>query len=149
MITFVPAIDVSAEVEISGAPADVAAVMFDAAREPEWIKAVTAVEVIDPALKPGARVRRTGAFLGHDIAWTTEVTTIHFPHVLTMQIADGPFVGTVYFSIQRSPGGSVARIRNAGELKKMGFVPASLISGPLQSALAADLQRLKALVEKT
>ena len=48
-------IDVAADIEIAAAPADIAAVMFDPAREPEWIGTVTGVTVIDPALAVGAR----------------------------------------------------------------------------------------------
>ena len=140
-------LDVSVEVEIAASPADIAAVMFDPAREPEWMKAVTSVEVIDPALVRGARVRHRGTFLGRDLDWTTEVDTVHFPHVLALRISEGPFVGTVRYEIQRSGGGSVARIRNVGEPASLGFLPAAMIASPMRAALAADLDRLKALVE--
>jgi hypothetical protein len=136
------------EIEIAAAPADVAGVMFDPQREPEWMKAVTGVELIDPALEPGARVRRTGSFLGKTFAWTTEVETVHFPHLLTLRVVDGPFVGLVRYDIQRSVGGSRVRIRNVGEPSKLNFVPAGLVTAPMRSALTADLERLKHLVEK-
>jgi uncharacterized membrane protein len=140
-------IDVSVETDIAASPADIAGVMFDAQREPEWMKAVTGVELIDPALEPGARVRRTGSFLGQKFQWTTQVEAVHFPHLLTLRIVDGPLVGTVRYDIQRSGGGSRVRIRNVGEPKDLGFLPASLIAGPVRTALEADLQRLKAIVE--
>jgi uncharacterized membrane protein len=140
-------IDVTAQIEIAAAPADVAAVMFDPQREPEWMKVVLGVELLDPALAPGARVRRKGSLMGHEFQWTTEVEAIHFPHVLTLRIVDGPFEGTVFYQIQRSAGGSTVKIRNVGDAKGFGFVPASLISGPMQTAIAADLDRLKAVVE--
>jgi len=92
-------------------------------------------------------VKRKGNVLGHEFQWTTEVETIHFPHVLTLRIVEGPFVGTVSYQIQRSAGGSTVRIRNAGEAAGFGFVPAALIAGPMQTALNADLDRLKAIVE--
>jgi uncharacterized membrane protein len=141
-------VDVSAELEIRGEPTDVASVMFDPAREPEWMNAVKTVEVIDKAIKPGARVRRTGSVLGHDIEWTTEVVNFQFPHRLMLKIADGPFVGTVTYEIGRSGSGSIARIRNVGEPKST-LVPAALIAGPMRAAMAADLERLKAIVEGT
>lgn len=141
-------VDVSAEIDILADPTDVAAVMFDPAREPEWMKAVTGVEVIDPALVPGAKVRHTGTALGTTLSWVTEVETVHFPHVLTLKIADGPFVGSVRYEVQRSPGGTRARIRNVGAPRGASFVPTSLIAGPLQSALNASLARLKEIVER-
>jgi len=141
------AIDVSVEIEIAAAPADIAAVMFDPQREPEWMKEVTGVEIIDPALTPGARVRRRANVMGQEIGWTTEVEAVHFPHVLTLRVVDAPVVGTISYQIQRSPGGSTVRIRNVGESKKFGFLPSGLIAGPMKSALSANLERLKTIVE--
>jgi uncharacterized protein YndB with AHSA1/START domain len=141
-------IDLTVETEIAAAPADVAAVMFDPQREPEWMSAITTVEIVDAALQPGARVRRKASFMGRDLDWTTEVEAVHFPHVLKLKIADGPFTGTVSYQIQRSAGGSTVRIHNQGETTKFGFLPASLVEAPMRSALAADLARLQARVEK-
>jgi uncharacterized membrane protein len=142
------AVNVTAEIEIAAAPADVAAVMFDPQREPEWMSAVKTVEIVDAALQPGARVRRTASFMGKEIAWTTEVEAVHFPHVLKLRIADGPFTGFVSYQIQRGGIGSVARIQNQGETTKLGFLPAAMVEGPMRKAMAGDLERLKALVEK-
>jgi uncharacterized membrane protein len=122
--------------------------MFDPVREPEWIKAVTSVDVIDPALAPGARVRHNGELLGQSLSWTTEVEAVHFPHVLALKVADGPFVGTVRYDVQRSAAGTRVRIRNVGSPKGLGFLPASMIAGPMRAVLAADLERLKELVER-
>ena len=143
-----PSVDVTAETEIAAAPADVAAVMFDPQREPEWMSAVKTVEVIDAALRPGARVRRTASLMGQEIGWTTEVEAVHFPHLLRLRIADGPFTGTVLYQIQRSAGGSLVRVRNEGQTSKLAFLPSALIEGPMRSAMNADLARLKAIVEK-
>jgi uncharacterized protein YndB with AHSA1/START domain len=142
-------IDVTVETEIAAAPADVAAVMFDPQREPEWMSAIKTVEIVDAALQPGARVRRTASFMGRDLGWTTEVEAVHFPHVLKLKIADGPFTGTVSYQIQRSAGGSMVRVHNQGQTTMLGLLPSSLVEGPMRSALAADLARLKAIVEKS
>jgi hypothetical protein len=103
------------------------------------MSAITTVEIVDAALQPGARVRRKASFMGRDLDWTTEVEAVHFPHVLKLKIADGPFTGTVSYQIQRSAGGSTVRIHNQGETTKCGFLPASLVEAPMRSALAADL----------
>ena len=143
-----PAVDVTAEIEIAAAPADVAAVMFDPDRDPEWISAVKRVELIDKALQPGARVKRGASFFGHDIHWTTEVQDVHFPHVLTLRIIDGPFSGTIAYQIVRQGSGSRVVIRNKGETDKLGFLPSSMIEAPMRSGMQADLERLKTIVEK-
>ena len=140
-------IDVKAEIDIAASPAHTAAVMFDPQRYPEWMDAVKSVEVHDAALQPGARVTHNGAFMGKEFRWTTEVETVHFPHVLVLKLTDGPFVGTARIGIQRSGDGSRVQIQNTGELKGLGFVPEFMVSGPMQSALVADLGRLKAIVE--
>ena len=143
-----PVVNVTAEIEIAAEPTDVASVMFDPQREPDWMSAVTGVDLLDPGIKPGARVRHTGTFVGQDVAWTTAVEAFHFPHALTLTIVDGPFTGTVSYSVQRSGTGSVARITNRGETTALGFVPASMIEHGMRTMLAADLGRLKAIVEK-
>lgn len=140
-------LDISAEIEIAAAPADVAGVMFDPAREPEWVKIVTAVELIDPALAPGAKVRRQGNVFGHAIAWTTEVQRVQFPHLLSLRITEGPIGGNIRYEIQRSASGSHVRIRGVAEMGRLTAVPASFVKGPAQAALSADLARLKAIVE--
>ena len=142
-------IDVSAEIDIAAAPAEIAGVMFDPQREPEWMKAVTGVELLDAALEPGARVRRTGSFLGYDFAWTTQVETVHFPHVLALRVVDGPFEGTVRYDIQRSGDGSRVRIRSMGAPTALGFLPSAALNAPVRTAMAADLERLKAIVERS
>lgn len=140
-------IDVTADINIAASPAQIAGVMFDPARYADWMKAVTSVEVLDAALAPGARVRHHGSFMGREIAWTTTVETVHFPHVLVLQITDGPFVGVTRIGIQRSGDGSRVQMQNTGELKGLGFIPDAMVAGPMQSALTADLERLKAIVE--
>ena len=142
------AINVSAEIEIAAEPTDVAGVMFDPQREPEWMSSVKTVELIDPGIKPGARVRRTGSLMGHDFAWTTAVQAFQFPHALTLQILDGPFTGSVSYSVQRSARGSVARITNHGESNALGFLPASIVEGGMRKMLEGDLARLKGVIEK-
>jgi hypothetical protein len=141
-------VDVAVEIEIAAEPTDVAGVMFDPHRDPEWMKAVTAVDVLDPGIKPGARVRRTGRFMGQEISWTTEVAAFQFPHLLELTVSDGPFTGTVRYEVGRSPAGSMARIRTVGSPTSFGFLPAAMIEGPMRSALAADLARLKAIIER-
>ena len=142
-------IDVSAEIDISAAPADIAAVMFDAAREPDWIKAVSAVELIDPALAPGAKVRHQATVMGRAISWVSEVDAVHFPHVLAFRINEKHFVGTLRYDIQRSGIGSHVRVRTNGAASGLGFIPVAMVEGPLRSALAADLDTLKSIVEGT
>lgn len=140
-------IDVKAEIEIAASPAHVAAVMFDPQRSPEWMEAVKSVEIHDAALQPGARVTHHGALMGKEFTWTTEVETVHFPHLLVLKLVDGPLRGTARLGIQRSGDGSKVQIHNTGELHGLGFVPEFMVSGPMKTALTGDLARLKTLIE--
>lgn len=140
-------LDITAEIEIGASPADIAGVMFDPEREPEWISAVTAVELLEQSLEPGARVRRTGTLMGRELSWTTEVETVHFPHLLVLKIIEGPFTGLIRYDVQRAGAGSRVRVRNVGQADALP-VPAALVAGPLKAAMQADLGRLKGLVEQ-
>ena len=143
-----PSVDIASEIDILAAPADIAAVMFDPEREPEWVSAVTNVELIEPALAPGARVKRSGTFLGQTISWTSTVELLHFPHVLALRLGDGPFEGLLRYDIQRSGAGSRVLIRSIGDLVVPG-IPAVAARVPMQQALEADLARLKKIVEQS
>jgi hypothetical protein len=140
-------IDVRAEIEIAASPATIAGVMFDPQRHHEWMQVVERVEVIDPALAPGARVRYYGDLMGKPMSWLTTVAAVHFPHVLDLTISDGPFTGSTRIGIQRSGEGSRVQVRSTGDVKGMSFLPDSMIAGPVKSALEADLARLKTLIE--
>ena len=134
-------IDVSAEIEIAASPATIAGVMFDPQRNAEWMKVVDKVEIVDPALAPGARVRYHGEFMSQSVSWMTTVETVHFPHVLVLAITDGPFVGTSKIGIQRSGGGSRVQVQSTGEVQGISFIPDAMIAGPMKSAIEADLRR--------
>ena len=141
-------VDVAADVEIAASPADIAAVMFDPAREPDWIQSVERVDILDPALAPGARVRHAGSFLGHEFAWTTEVERVQFPHLLVLRVSEGPLAGgIVQYGIQRSANGSRVQVRNTADDGAFGGLPAALVTAPIKAALARSLDRLKAIVE--
>lgn len=116
------------EILINGAPADIAGVMFDPARETEWMTAVSSSVPQSRGITVGAEVKRTSTIGGKDIAWSTQVEAFHFPHVLRLVIPTGGFVK---YEVQRHGTGSVARIRAASEVDLFGF----------------DLEKLKQLVE--
>ncbi len=124
--------------------------MFDPAREAEWVSVVTGVELLDKALAPGARVRHSASVAGQAVSVVTVVEAVHFPHVLTLRIAEGSVDGGIRFDIQRSGSGSRVRVRGTVEPGGMlGFIPASMVEGPATSMVAEDLGRLKAIVEGT
>lgn len=123
-------IEVSKEIQISGAPADIAGVMFDPVREYEWMTAVKSSVPQTPGITVGAEVKRTSQVGGTDVAWSTAVEAFHFPHVLRLSIGGGAS-GYIRYEVQRSGTGSVARVKATSEQDLFGF----------------DLEKLKRLVE--
>jgi len=145
-------IDLAAAIEIAASPATIAAVMFDPQRYAEWSAAVDRVEVHDAALQPGARVTHHGTVMGQPVRWTSAVVAVQFPHLLDLQIGDGPFSGRVRYSIQRTGHGpgdhSRVQVHNRGELTGLAaLAPVTMVTGAMQSAIEADLGRLKTLIE--
>ena len=65
-----------------------------------------------------------------------------------LQVAEGPFTGTMRYEIQRGPGGSHVTIQNVGQPTGLNFIPASMIAAPMRTAITADLERLKQLHER-
>ena len=122
--------ELSKEILIDGAPADIAGVMFDPARETEWLTAVSSSVPQSPGITVGAEVKRTSTVGGaaDEVPWSTQVEAFHFPHVLRLAIDRG---GSIKYEVQRYGDGSVARIRAASDVDLFGF----------------DLEKLKALVE--
>ena len=135
--------DLFASIEIAAEPTDVAGVLFDPHRLPDWAEAVRSVEVLDKGIRPGARVHHTGSLLGREITWTSEVVRFHFPHVLDLKMYGGPFTGSVHYRVDRSRGGSLVTVRTTGTIDG---VPEMFVAPVLQSALTADLERLRGLV---
>jgi len=120
--------EISREILINGAPADIAGVMFDPARETEWMTAVSSSVPQSRGITVGAEVKRTSQVAGADVPWSTSVEAFHFPHVLRLVIATG---GYVKYEVQRHGTGSVARVRASSDVDLFGF----------------DLEKLKTLVE--
>ena len=118
------------DIHINRAPADIAGVMFDPKREPEWMTAVTSSVPRTAGISPGAEVTRTSRVNGVDVAWSTAVEAFHFPHVLRLAIGGGQ-AGYVRYEVQRSGEGSVARVRASSDVDLFGF----------------DLEKLKTLIE--
>jgi len=121
----------SNEILIDGAPADIAGVMFDPARETEWMTAVVSSVPQSPGITVGAEVKRVSRVNGADVGWSTNVDAFHFPHVLRLAIT-GDHGGAIKYEVQRHGTGSVARVKATSDTDLFGF----------------DLTKLKTLVER-
>ena len=138
-------LDVAVNEFVAAPPERVRAVMFDPVQDPQWMAAVTAVQPLGDAATVGAQTRRTGRFLGRTLRWTTEITAVSDTR-LDLTIIDGPMRGTVAYQIDADGDGSRVTIRNVG--RAPGFAPRWLLRVAMRRALAADLRRLKQIVER-
>jgi hypothetical protein len=86
--------------------------------------------------------------MGKPVQWRSEVLSVEAPHHLSLQLSDGPFVGTASYHIEHAGTGSRVTVRHHGQTTVMAFLPASVVEGPVRAMLSADLARLKQLVEK-
>jgi uncharacterized membrane protein len=140
-------VEVAVHRQMAAPPERVAAVMFDAAREPDWMKAVSSAAWIDAKLGVGARAWQKGRFLGKDIGWTTEVIGYEPGRRLAMRIDDGPFRGTVEYLVEPAEEGARVTVRNEGAAPAFAWMPRWVIQRAMRTAMTADLERLRRLVE--
>jgi uncharacterized protein YndB with AHSA1/START domain len=136
--------DVTASRQVRAPSRDVADVMFDPRRDPDWIGGAESVELLsaDPTAR-GARVRRHGGFLGKKFSWETEVIEHQPERLLRMRFIEGPMKGgDVTYRIEPSGDTSMVSIRNIGPgLPGMGWF--------VRRSVAKDLDRLAALVGRS
>jgi len=137
-------VDVTVRQHIAAPPAAVVRVLFDSARDAEWIGGARRVEVLGPLpYGVGTRVRRHGAFLGRTFAWVTEVSEYTPDRLARMKHVAGPFKGGVDYSVAPVDGGSEVTIRNYGEASF--FFP--FMGAMMRMSVGGDLRRLKRIVE--
>jgi uncharacterized protein YndB with AHSA1/START domain len=135
--------DVIATRHIGAAPNEVARVMFDPNRDPEWIGGAKSVD--PPSASPttvGSRVVRHGGFLGKTFSWETEVVEHQLDRLLRMHFVEGPMRGgDVTYSIERDGDGSRVSVRNTGPgIPGMGWF--------VKRSVGQDLDRLARLVQR-
>src|SRR3982751_562210 len=133
--------DTTATRAIAASPAQVAAVMFDPSRDPEWIGGAKSVDppTGDPTAK-GARTTRHGGFMGRKFSWQTEVAAYEPERLLDMRFVAGPMKGgSVTYRIEPQGNGSRVSIRNTG--------PGPQVMGWfVKRSVGKDLDRLAKLV---
>lgn len=145
-------IDVTAALRIDAAPAQVARVQFDAARDPEWIGGVNRVELITPPpVAVGSEVRRVGGFLGRPIEWLMRVERYEPDRHVGMHSLRSPFPMDVDYFLASVDGGRATeasiRIRGDGG-SGMYKLPGWILGPMIRRSVTGDLRRLKAIVER-
>jgi Polyketide cyclase / dehydrase and lipid transport len=146
------AIDVIASLDIDAPPEGVAAVQFDASRDPEWIGGVDRVELVTPLpLAQGSRVRRFGGFMGRPIVWLMEVEAFEPGRHVGMHALESPFPMDVDYRLEPIDGRRTrASIRIRGQGRGMyGAMPGPILGVMIRRSVQGDLKRLKRIVESS
>jgi hypothetical protein len=144
-------LDVTASLEIDASPDAVAAVQFDASRDPEWIGGVNRVDLVTaPPLAQGSEVRRFGGFLGRPIEWLMQVEAFEAGRHVGMHALRSPFPMDVDYRLDPIDEGRRTRasIRIRGDARGMyGALPGPLLGLMVKRSVSGDLKRLKRIVE--
>ena len=143
-------VDVVTQIEISRPREQVAAFAADPAKATAWYKNIEAVEwETPPPVVVGSRLRFRARFLGRTLNYTYEVQEIEPASRFVMATAQGPFpMQTTYTWEDTADGATRMTLRNTGEPSGFAAVTAPVMTRAMGKANAADLQRLKALLER-
>lgn len=126
---------------VGASPQEIARVMFDPRRDPEWIGGAKSVEPAegDPTAV-GARVIRHGGFMGRKFSWQTEVVRFEPNRLLDMHFVSGPMKGgDVTYRIEPAERGCKVSIRNTGPGPQ-------IMSLFVKRSVGKDLKRLESIV---
>ena len=103
--------DFFVEQTIHAAPEEVAKIMFDPAREAEWMEWSGGVERLTPApFGVGSKVRHKAGVLGWPMSFVTEVTALDPGRKLEMAVDAGSDSGELIFQVSPTAGGAIASI---------------------------------------
>lgn len=144
------AVDVLTEVVIDRPPERVAAYAADPSQAPEWYQNIQSVEWrTPPPLAIGSQVAFVASFLGRQLVYTYEVVDWVPDARLVMRTAEGPFpMETTYTWEPCSEGRTRMTLRNRGDPRGVTKVGAPMMAAAIRRANRADLDRLKALLER-
>lgn len=139
--------DVRVEAQVARSPEAVAAYMFDARNDPEWI---TGIEHVDPPASPvgvGTETHRVAKFMGRRIDYILRVIQ-HVPdRLLVMESVRAPFPMGVTYAVEPGPSGSWVSLRVTGGYGVLMRLAQPLVSRQIRRSLEADLRHLRGRLE--
>jgi hypothetical protein len=144
------AVDVVTRIEIARPRGEVAAYACDPAAATEWYENIKAVEWrTEPPLAVGSRLAFVASFLGRRLEYTYEVRE-HVPgERFVMSTAAGPFPMETTYEFADAGSGTLMTLRNRGEPAGFAKVGAPVMAAAMRRANARDLERIKAILERS
>jgi hypothetical protein len=141
-------IDVLSEIVVARPRDEVAAYAADPDNATEWYENIVSVQwETAPPLAVGSRVAFVAHFLGRRLAYTYEFRELVPGSRLVMSTASGPFAMETTYTWADDSDGTLMTLRNRGEPSGFARVGTPLMRRAMRRANAADLLRLKQILE--
>jgi uncharacterized protein YndB with AHSA1/START domain len=143
-------VDVLTEIDIARSRVEVYAFAADPTNATAWYTNIKSVEwETSPPVAIGSRIRFHAQFLGRKLDYTYEVQELEPGFRLVMATTDGPFpMETTYTWADASERTTKMTLRNRGTPSGFAAIATSVMARAMRRANAADLQRLKSLLEE-
>lgn len=141
-------VDVLTEIVIRRPVAEVAAFAGDPSRAPDWYVNIRSVEwQTAPPLAVGSRIAFIAQFLGRRLSYTYQIRELIPEARLVMSTAEGPFPMETTYTWDDEEGATRMTLRNRGEPAGFSALVAPFMAVMMRRANAADLAKLKAVLE--
>ena len=143
------AIDVTATTTIAAPRDQVASYVVDNRNDTAWIGGISESELVgDPPIGVGSRVRRVASFMGRRIEYVNELTRLEPGSVLEMRSVKSPFPMHITYAFEDVASGTQTSVRVQGGASTLYRLASPLLSRQVKKNVQADLDRLKAILEK-
>ena len=144
------AVDVVTEIEIRRPRDEVSAFAADPTNATAWYRNIKEVDwETAPPLVVGSRLRFRAQFLGRTLDYTYEVREFEPGRRFVMSTAQGPFpMETTYTWEDAADGATRMTLRNRGEPSGFAALATPVMTLAMRRANAADLRRLRTLLER-
>ncbi|MDQ3992331.1 MAG: SRPBCC family protein [Actinomycetota bacterium] len=135
-------------IEIARPAGEVARYMFDWRNDPEWIGGISEARLLtDGDFGIGSQVERVASFMGKRIEYVLEVEDYQPGALLAMQSVKAPFPMAVTYEVNDARDVARARVQVEGDASGFYRLAGPLLNLRAARSVAADLRRLKALLE--
>lgn len=144
-------VDVSTSIVIDRPLAMVAGYTMNPLNAPAWYQNIRSVRRLDQNdFGVGSRTAFEARFLGRDLSYTYEVTSMLEDEELAMATAQAPFpMRTTYRFEAVGPMATRVQLRNDGQPAGFSKLVAPLMEPMMRRANMADLRALKRILERT